>query len=492
MKIESSRLPGIPGLRGWMTLLVVLLCSGAGVRGWAQDINTQDYARITQVPRAEMDAWLRQEVTASGGKWDADRYHFYIGFSTGHFGQDPVHAIAMRRVAFSLMNNSLAVGDRVTPIAWEMATWNVGPSVTLTDDPASRTEFVNRVPYAPRAGSQGGHDIERALYETITKSIPADESHSAIVLLLTNTNQSQSPTGEKASLFGADNPQLASAIQVGGFRLPLVRKEFRLQAGEQPVTVALTALFPKKLVSLPGAPTTPRYPTFARETWQPTTDRPAAEDALPNPTRPAAPGQANTAVSNFSSTSVPPGRASLPGWVWIVAALVLLALVAAIALHYSRRKLLVSGDLVVKTPPAVPQAAAIPGTLTVTLGPTEQELPSLGKLTTASAWTLLREADGKVILADVPATPGSAPTSAAPPSVPVPTTLAKLAFDSKRVLRVDAELGAQFMKLQGTAADQSNTRLLLVEPGKKVFGRVLPPDTAVETRIEINYNTPKG
>ena len=153
---------------------------------------------------------------------------------------------------------------------------------------------------------------------------------------------------------------------------------------------------------------------------------------------------------------------------------------------------MVSGDLVVKTPPAVPQAAAIPGTLTVTLGPTEQELPSLGKLTTASAWTLLREADGKVILADVPATPGSAPTSAAPPSVPVPTTLAKLAFDSKRVLRVDAELGAQFMKLQGTAADQSNTRLLLVEPGKKVFGRVLPPDTAVETRIEINYNTPKG
>ena len=477
-----------------MILLGILLCLGAGVSGRAQDVDPHDYARITQVPRAEMDAWLRQEVTASGGKWDADRYHFFIGFSTGHFGQDPVHAIAMRRVAFSLMNNSLAVGDRVTPIAWEMSTWNVGPSVTLTDEPASRAEFVNRVPYAPHTGSQGGHDIERTLYETITKSIPPEEIHSAVVLLLTNSNASQSPTGERATLFGADNPQLKQALQSGEFRLPLVRKEFQMQANARPITVALTALFPKKLISLPGAPTTPRYPTFARETWQPTTDQPAAADALPNPTRPAAPGPSEANASGSSRDAVPsgaPGRSSLPGWIWILAALLLLAVVAAIALHYSRRKLALAGEPVVKAPPAGPQPAAIPGTLTVTLGPTEQALDSLSKLTTASAWTLQREADGKVVLADAPATPGSAPNSAAP-AVPAPSLLAKLAFDSKRVLRVEAELGAQFMKLQGTAADQSNTRLLLVEPGKKVFGRVLPPDTAVETRIEINYNTPKG
>ncbi len=476
---------------GGITLLALLLCVGAVVSGWAQDVNPKDYARITQVPRAEMDAWLRQEVTKSGGKWDVDRYHFYIGFSTGHFGQDPVHAIAMRRVAFSLMNNSLAVGDRITPIAWEMKTWDVGPSVALTDDPASRAEFVDRVPYAPHTGSQGGHDIERALYETITQAIPADETQSAIVLLLTNSNASQSPTGERATLFGADNPQLIRALQAGGYRLPLVRKEFRMQAGTLPVTVALTALFPTRLVSLPGAPTTPRYPTFARETWQPAADTPAATDALPNPTRPASAGQARTGTAGSagaaSDTSNPPH--SIPGWVWILAALALLVIVALIALHYSKRKLAVSGAPVAKTPPAVPLAASVPGSLTVTVGPTEQALDSLTKLTTASAWMLLREADGKVILADVPAPLGSVPST---PAIPTPTVLAKFAFDAKRALRVDAELGAQFMKLQGTAADQCNPRLLLIEPGKKVFCRVLPPDTAVETRIEINYNTPKG
>ena len=32
------------------------------LRADLQEVNPQDYTRITQVPRAEMDAWLRQEV----------------------------------------------------------------------------------------------------------------------------------------------------------------------------------------------------------------------------------------------------------------------------------------------------------------------------------------------------------------------------------------------------------------------------------------------
>lgn len=475
-------------------MLAALLCLGAPAPGRAQEINPQDYTRITQVPRAEMDAWLRQEVAASGGNWDKDRYHFYIGFSTGHFGQDPVHAIAMRRVAFSLMNNSMAVGDRVTPIAWEMTTWNVGPSVTLTDDPATRAEFVNRVPYAPHAGSQGGHDIERVLYETITKSVSAEEAHSAVVLLLTNSNASQSPTGERASLFGADNPKLTQALRAGGYRLPLVRKEFRLQAGAQPVTVSLTALFPKKLVSLPDAPGTPRYPTFARETWQPATDKPAAAETLPNPTQPAGSTQSSTHSAPSHGAAPPPSERHTSVWVWILGALILLAIVAALVL-LSRRAATKPIEAAPKAPPLGPQPTPIPGSLTVIIGPNEQPLDSLKTLTTASAWTLQREADGKVLLADVLKPTGTAPVgSSAPatPAAPAPTPLAKLTFDARRVLRVEAEGGAQFVKLQGTAADQSNSRLLLIEPGKKVFGRMLPPDTSVETRIEINYDTPKG
>ncbi|MCW3096379.1 MAG: hypothetical protein JWL77_1997 [Chthonomonadaceae bacterium] len=514
MKIETRRSQPWRTLRVWTALFAALLCIGTSGSGRAQGVNPQDYTRITQVPRADMDAWLRQEVAASGGDWSKDRYHFYIGFSTGHFGQDPVHAIAMRRVAFSLMNNSLAVGDRVTPLAWEMTTWNVGPAVKLTDDPATRAEFVNQVPYAPHSGSQGGHDIERVLYETITKSIPADEAHSAVVLLLTNSNASQSPTGEKASLFGADNPELTQALQAGGYRLPLVRKEFRLQAGDQTVTVSLTALFPKKLVSLPDAPGTPRYPTFARETWQPATDKPAATEPLPNPTQPN--GSAQGATSGHSDTShgtpPPPARPGIPLRVWILVAFVVLAIIAALIL-LSRRAATKPIEAAPKAPPLGPQPVPIPGSLTVIIGPNTQPLDSLKTLTTMSAWTLEREADGKVVLVDVlkPIGPGNvnnaAPISSVAPATPTgssassatsgaataaPTSLAKLAFDAKRVLRVEVEGGAQFVKLQGTAADQCTSRLLLIEPGKKVFGRVLPPDTSVETRIEINYDTPKG
>ena len=471
-----------------------MLCVGVTAPGRAQNVNPQDYTRITQVPRAEMDAWLRQEVETSSGDWDKGRYHFYIGFSTGHFGQDPVHAIAMRRVAFSLMNNSLAVGDRVTPIAWEMTTWNVGPAVRLTEDPATRMEFVNDVPYAPHAGSQGGHDIERVLYETVTKAIPANERSSAVVLLLTNSNASQSPTGEKASLFGADNPQLAEALQSGGFRLPLVRKEFRLQAGAQPVTVAVTALFPRHLVSLPDAPGTPRYPTFARETWQPANDKPAASETLPEPTQPD--GSAHGSPSSQAGTPhttppPPPDHSGISPWVWIVVALVVLAIIAAVMM-LSRRAATKPVEKAPKAPPAGPQTVPIPGSLEVIIGPNTQPLPSLKALTTVSAWTLQREADGRVVLADVLKQTGGAPPSAATPAVPAPTPLAKLAFDAKRVLRVEVEGGAQFVKLQGTAADQCNSRLLVIEPGKKVFGRVLPSDASTETRIEINYDVPKG
>jgi len=174
-----------------------------------------------------------------------------------------------------------------------------------------------------------------------------------------------------------------------------------------------------------------------------------------------------------------------------VVALVVLAIIAAVMM-LSRRAATKPVEKAPKAPPAGPQTVPIPGSLEVIIGPNTQPLPSLKALTTVSAWTLQREADGRVVLADVLKQTGGAPPSAATPAVPAPTPLAKLAFDAKRVLRVEVEGGAQFVKLQGTAADQCNSRLLVIEPGKKVFGRVLPSDASTETRIEINYDVPKG
>ena len=454
----------------------------------------QDYSRITQVPRADVDAWLKQEVKESGGDWDKDRYHLFIGFSTGHFGQDPVNAIGMRRLAFSIVNNSLAVGDQVTPIAYEMTTWNVGPTVTLSDDPATRAEFANQVPYAPKSESHGGHDMERVLYETVTKAIPANEAGSSIVLLLTNSNASQGPSGEKATLFGANNPQLADAINKGGFRLPLVRKEFRLQAGSQPVTVAVTALFPKKLVGLPDAASEPRYPTFSRDTWQPSADKPAASEVLPNPskTEQKIPGTHPGGQEVLQTTQSIKG--SISPWVWAIVALVVIA-----GLFLIFRPKPQPAKVTVK--PEAPAAAAalgrpIPGSLTVQIGTGEQ---TLQPLMTGSRWILQRDEAGNVTLVDAAAPPKPEPGSGAgqtgptgptsPTSTAPATPIAQLAFDAERNLRVTADSGAQFVEFNGPDPTKLDSQSLTIAPGKRAFCRIVPAGSTTRTRLEVAYNT---
>src|SRR5439155_23508898 len=116
----------------------------------AQSTDPRDYRIIQRVPREEVDRWLKDEFSHSGGDLEKGRYHFVLGFSTGHYGSDPVHAIAMRRLAFSLLNNTFAPGDRVTPVAWEMSVWDKGQEIPLTDDPHPRAAFVDAVPSAPQ------------------------------------------------------------------------------------------------------------------------------------------------------------------------------------------------------------------------------------------------------------------------------------------------------------------------------------------------------
>ncbi len=464
------------------SLLLLFIFAMAAQHSGAQQ--AQDYTRVTAVPRVEMDTWLKQEAAASGADWDNGRYAFYLGFATGHYGTDPVSAIAMRRAAFSLMNATLAAGDKLVPEAFEMKVSTVGDPVTLSADPESRAKFVNEVPYTSAPGSHGGHDIERALYETI-QSIPASEAGSTVILLLNKDNASQAPTGEKASLFGADNSQLKQAIAKAGFRPTPVRKQFQMQSATGPVVVAVTALFPARMASLPGS-FGARYPTFSRDSWQPLADAPAATEQVPNPAA-TAPHSTEQAAPPLAPQQVGPGKSMFP-W-WILPLLIIIVVVVLVVRAYGKR----AGVQAVKTmatpgpktaaPPASP---AVPGVARFSVGPDEFAFPAL---TAASAWALFKDPGGKARLIDLsPPTDGS--TQPALPGDAV--VIARIQVAADKSLLAEAEGSYQFVEIQGTDADKCNGHKLSTSPGKRVLCRVQAADTGEKTRFEVVFEVQKG
>lgn len=469
-------------------LLICFAVPGGVPRAHAQTVDADNYALIQQVPRAQVDAWLKEEIRRSGGDLEHQRYHFLIGFSTGHYNTDPVHAIAMRRLAFSLLNNTLAAGDRVTALAWEMRLWGIGQTVALKDDTASRAAFVDSVAYAPMQGSRGGHDTERALYDALTRVVPKGEEKSAVILLLTNTNQSQSPTGSRESLFGANNRRLVEAIQKGGFRTPPVRHTFTLRAKDRTLTVDVTALFPRQIESLPGAPTTPRYPTFARETWQPPADRPAPEEPLPNPV--ASVQSAGVSGAESSATASPQAqRRGAPPWTLLLLALIVIAVAAYLL---TRKPKPAPAKERADEPKPVPAGRPLPGALKASVGAQEVDLKPL---TTASRWELVRRGDA-VSLEPLPSLPDLStpehpntrtPDTAPPTPIPEGTVLASLSFDERGRLRVEASGDTQFVEIQPATLKDSTNRLLHLAPGERMFCRLISADSSARVRLELHY-----
>lgn len=463
-----------------LALAAAVLLTPCAARAQTPDPN--DYRIITQVPRAELDRWLKDEVRRSGGNLENQRYHFVIGFSTGHFGSDPVHAIAMRRLAFSLLNNGLAPGDQVTPLGWEMKLWHTGDRIKLTEDPQTRAAFVDDVPYAPAAGSRGGHDTERALYETLTNVVSKQEAPSTLVLLLTNTNQSQGPTGTRATLFGANNRLLADALKTYNYRQP-VRHSFTAQSKSGPLNIDVTALFPRKAEPLPGAPTTARYPGFPVESWQPPADRPAPSETLPNPVQTAAPGQGDATNGTRTSTTTErtverERRGGFP-WLLVIGLLVLAGIIAAV-LAMRRKSGAAQGQ---KSVPAK-KGRPLPGSVTAVIGaaPHDTRVPLKG-LTTASRWALIQGEDGNPSLredADPPAA-GAGEGSG--------TRLAAVSWDEKGRMQVQAEGDTSFLELKGINVSASNSRQLNLAPGDRLVCRVASAASArPPVRLEFIYS----
>ena len=453
-------------------LLLLLLVSASA--GWPASVRAQtppeDTLRVPADQRQKLDDWLRSQVKKRGGNWDSQRYHFFIGFSTSQ-SRDARYLLAMGRLTYSLLNNSFAVGDVVTPFGWEMDVWQTGATAALTEDPATRAAVVSGLPGSPKDHTIGGHDVERALLHIMTKEVRAEEAASTIILLFTNTNESQDsvpPTG----LLGANNPKLLQAYRDFHFHQPPERATFSLQTNRGPFPVDATAVFPEKIAPLPNAPTTARYPTFARETWQPAQDQPQANETLPHE----------------AQKIVPPTRATESNlWKYILGGAAVLSVIGLIAYLLTRPKTSradVGKPAVAETKPA---GKPIAGTLEISLGAKSPQ--SLENLNTESRWNLFQTAEGVLRLEDADKqrkneTKQTAATYAEGKNE-TEKKVAALSFDAQKRLQVQTEPAAQFRDIKGSASASSN-RTLIVSPGETAICR-LDAGSDPAPRLELQF-----
>ena len=448
-------------------LLLCLVCAGLPSLVRAQA--PEDALRLSADQRQKLDGWLRAQVKKRGGNWDSQRYHFFIGFSTSQ-SRDTRYLLAMGRLTYSLLNNSFAVGDVVTPFGWEMDVWQTGAADALTEDPATRAAVVNGLPGSSKDRTVGGHDVERALLHIMTKEVKPEEAASTIVLLFTNTNESQDSV-PPSGLLGANNPELLQAYRKGRFHQPPERATFSLESSRGPFPVDATAVFPEKIAPLPNAPTTPRYPTFARETWQPAQDKPQANEALPNAAQSAA------APSRVATEKEPTAGPNF--WKWLAPVVALIALIGIGAYLLTRPKNSAAAVKNSANVPAVPVGKPIAGTLEVSLG--AETLKPLLNLNTESRWSLFQSADGALTLED------SATKSAAKPEKKSDgKPVAALSFDEKKRLQVEAAPDIQFRDIKGTTKE-SSIRVLIVAPGETVICG-LDAGAAPPKRLSVYFN----
>lgn len=181
-----------------------------------------DDASIEEAARTLRNA-IRSAVSQAGGDLEHQHVHLVLGFSTGHFNQDPLGAQAARQIAWLVVKDLLVAGDKVTCFAWEMTLWDhlqgKEPSVTIADSsPEGKRPINDLFPTTVQDGSQGGHDTERAIVQ-ITQSL--GDAGDAVIVLLTNDAQSVASKGQRT--IGADNPDYRTALGAW-VRLPQVSK----------------------------------------------------------------------------------------------------------------------------------------------------------------------------------------------------------------------------------------------------------------------------
>lgn len=460
------------------SIILVAVLGGIG-KAKAQSptsANDLNYKIVSDVPRMEVDSWLKENMHNCGADPKHGRYRFLIGFSTGGFNSNPLNAIAMRRLAFSLLNNSFTAGDQVQAAAWEMDVWNCSQPITLSANPASRQAFVNNVPYSPMAGSKGGHDIEKALYDLLTSNVSAKDAPHTAILLFTNSDESQSPSGTNIRLFGANNSLLISEIKQKGYRYPPDRVNFyQMKADGRNQIVCVIGLFPNRFSPLAGTEHEARYPTFALDTWQPETDHPTPGEKLPNPTVTKSPIP--------SPPPIPVGHTR--GKIWKLFTIFFLIVILLAILYLMRKQLnhifQVSREWIHEIITPKP-----PGHIAYTISLEKERI--LPPLTSDSKWRLVQDENGEVAITD---TGEEKPQADGKPPVKL-TEVSMLSIEKnnnkKYFLNVLASDGFHFDGIHPNNPAKFNSQNLKLEPGDKMFCNISADNTKNIFRMEFIYD----
>lgn len=167
---------------------------------------------------------LWDAILSAGGRPADQAVHLVIGFSTGHFADDPLQAEATRLTARHLADRLLVPGDTVSVFAWELGIWDHSIESTwgirVRDSSVSVTNIVtDMMPLGPAKGSEGGHDTELAIVEAFARL--GQEANAVVVLL---TNSAASVRGRPyQSLIGPNDPRYLRSI-ARAYRAPSVNR----------------------------------------------------------------------------------------------------------------------------------------------------------------------------------------------------------------------------------------------------------------------------
>ncbi|MDX2005198.1 MAG: hypothetical protein SFU83_07960 [Meiothermus sp.] len=196
-----------------MVFLLLLLLIIGNISAHAQPLR-QVQIVPTSLPDQPLRSLIEDAVRERGGDLERQHLHLVLAFSTGHYRSDPLGAEAAREMAWRLSSGLLTPGDRISVYAWEMQVYDAptpSPRLVSQEDLQAATPIRDLFPKSTQPSSEGGHDTEEAIVEIRRR---LGETYSdAVVVLLTNSAQSQGPVGRQAATLGATHPTYLAVLE---------------------------------------------------------------------------------------------------------------------------------------------------------------------------------------------------------------------------------------------------------------------------------------